>query len=156
MSIDQPAMSKQHRVPEDYVLTPLLLSTPESAWIRCTICTTPFVQQDAYYTKVSCPRCERHSKLYGYVWPKTQPAGPGDKEKRVLDHRLIHRFLDRQDEARIRGRKHWNSQTADQEETSENRGRPRARAGADSEEANASAPRRSGRARRPSAKVFDE
>ncbi|KFA62486.1 hypothetical protein S40285_08061 [Stachybotrys chlorohalonatus IBT 40285] len=93
------------RTSGDYLLTPLLLSEPEMAWIQCTNCPTYFVQQNAYYTRSSCPRCERHSKLYGYVWPKTERAGPADKEERILDHRLIHRFLDPDDERRVRGRK---------------------------------------------------
>ncbi|CAP67760.1 uncharacterized protein PODANS_1_16460, partial [Podospora anserina S mat+] len=63
-----------------------------------------FVQKDAYFTRANCPRCERHSKLYGYVWPKTQPASRNDKEERILDHRLINRFLDLEDEARARGK----------------------------------------------------
>lgn len=92
------------REPGDYELTPRLLSEPDMAWVRCTNCTTAFVQQNAYYTRASCPRCERHSKLYGYVWPKTRPKGPGDKEERVLDHRTIHRFLAIDDELVARGR----------------------------------------------------
>ncbi|KAH6693509.1 histone-lysine N-methyltransferase SET9 [Plectosphaerella plurivora] len=94
----------KHRQPGDYTLTPLLLSEPLMAWIRCINCDTAFVQHNAYYTKSSCPRCERHSKLYGYIWPKTQKQGPRDKEERILDHRTVHRFVHRQDEAIIRGR----------------------------------------------------
>ncbi|KAJ3578702.1 hypothetical protein NPX13_g1864 [Xylaria arbuscula] len=93
------------RVPGDYTLTPVLLSEPNMAWIHCTICGEAFVQQNAYFTRSSCFRCERHSKLYGYSWPKTEKDGPNDKEERVLDHRTIHRFLDTEEEARIRGRK---------------------------------------------------
>ncbi|KAG6129818.1 hypothetical protein E4U38_004811 [Claviceps purpurea] len=93
------------RKPGDYVLTPLLLAEPDMAWIQCTICNDYFVQQHAYCTKASCPRCERHSKLYGYMWPKTDKAGPWDKEERVLDHRLVHRFLTTSDERKARGRK---------------------------------------------------
>ncbi|KAM0324425.1 hypothetical protein ACHAQA_008207 [Verticillium albo-atrum] len=95
----------RHRIPGDYTLTPLLLSEPETAWIRCINCDTAFVQHNAYYTKSSCPRCERHSKLYGFLWPKTERSGPRDKEERILDHRIIHRFLHADDEAKIRGRK---------------------------------------------------
>ncbi len=73
------------------------------AWIHCKNCNTAFVQKDAYFTKANCPRCERHSKLYGYIWPKTEPAGPWDDEERVLDHREIHRFLDPAEEAKVRG-----------------------------------------------------
>ena len=92
------------RKPGDYTLTNLLLSEPQTAWVRCTVCNSAFVQQNAYYTKSNCPRCERHSMLYGYVWPKTEPAGRGDDEERVLDHRTVHRFLDAEDEAKARGR----------------------------------------------------
>lgn len=93
------------RVPGDYTLTPLLLAEPNTAWIHCTICSEAFVQRDAYYTRTACPRCERHSKLYGYVWPKTERRGSRDREERVLDHRTVHRFLDYETEAKIRGRK---------------------------------------------------
>lgn len=93
-----------HRAPGDYELTPRLLSEPDMAWVRCMICSTAFVQQNAYYTRASCPRCERHSKLYGFVWPKTQRQGPRDKEERILDHRTIHRFLALDDELMVRGR----------------------------------------------------
>lgn len=99
------ATSGRVRVPGDYTLTPVLLSEPDTAWVHCTICTEAFVQHDAYYTRSACPRCERHSKLYGYQWPKTEREGPQDKEERVLDHRTIHRFLDPEDELKIRGRK---------------------------------------------------
>lgn len=93
------------RIPGDYTLTPLLLSEPETAWIHCTICATAFVQYNAYYTRSACPRCERHSKLYGYIWPKTDKLNSRDKEERILDHRTIHRFLDPDSEAKVRGRK---------------------------------------------------
>ena len=99
------AVQVKKRVPGDYTLTPVLLSEPNMAWIHCTICGEAFVQQNAYFTRSSCFRCERHSKLYGYPWPKTEKEGPNDKEERVLDHRTIHRFLDTEEEARIRGRK---------------------------------------------------
>jgi histone-lysine N-methyltransferase SUV420H len=98
---------RRHRVPGDYTLTPLLLSEPQTAWVHCTNCSTAFVQKDAYYTRSNCFRCERHSKLYGYVWPKTAPAGKDDKEERILDHRVVNRFLHPEDEARARGRKPW-------------------------------------------------
>jgi histone-lysine N-methyltransferase SUV420H len=99
--------SRRQRVPGDYTLTPLLLSEPQTAWVHCTNCSAAFVQKDAYYTRSNCFRCERHSKLYGYVWPKTAPAGRDDKEERILDHRVVNRFLHPEDEARARGRKPW-------------------------------------------------
>ncbi|KAH7041361.1 uncharacterized protein B0I36DRAFT_22517 [Microdochium trichocladiopsis] len=105
-SEEAPAMSPEtkRRTPGDYTLTPVLLSEPNTAWIHCMNCSEAFVQYNAYYTRSSCPRCERHSKLYGYMWPKTEPEGKHDKEERILDHRTVHRFLDRQGEARVRGR----------------------------------------------------
>lgn len=103
--IKQTTPPARMRTPGDYLLTPLLLSEPEMAWIQCTNCVTYFVQKDAYFTRSSCPRCERHSKIYGFVWPKTEREGPRDKEERILDHRTIHRFLDPDDERKVRGRK---------------------------------------------------
>lgn len=86
----------------DYVLTSRLLAEPQSAWITCKICEESFVQQNAYFTRSSCPRCERHSKLYGYQWPKTDKDGKHDTEERVLDHRTVHRFIQPKEEKAIR------------------------------------------------------
>lgn len=153
-----PPSQLQQRVPGDYTLTPRLLSEPETAWIHCMNCNVAFVQQNAYYTKSSCPRCERHSKLYGYVWPKTERSGRGDDEERVLDHRMIHRFLAADEEARVRGRTYWKDRLKEEmDEAAETRGRGRKRAG---EEDGYGAPddaelglRRSGRVRRVSART---
>ncbi|KAK1242333.1 hypothetical protein MKX07_000319 [Trichoderma sp. CBMAI-0711] len=146
------------RTPGDYVLTPLLLSEPDMAWIQCTNCSNYFVQQNAYFTRSSCPRCERHSKLYGYVWPKTDKTGPMDKEERILDHRMIHRFLDSNDERRARGRKLL-SASKDTEEVDGGRGRASRRgsnkAGDESQKEETSRVRRSGRARRMSSKLAE-
>jgi histone-lysine N-methyltransferase SUV420H len=92
------------RVPGDYVLTPTLLATAHSAWIVCSICDADFVQPDAYFTRSACPRCERHSKLYGYMWPKTDKEGLKDTEERVTDHRTVHRFIRPEEEREIRRR----------------------------------------------------
>ena len=152
---------RKQRVPGDYTLTPLLLSQPETAWIHCTNCNNAFVQKDAYYTRANCSRCERHSKLYGYVWPKTAPAGKHDREARVLDHRLINRFLHPDDEAIIRGRKPWRERTGQSQSQSqsgselagsEERGR-QLEAGSTQGDVNENR-RRSGRARRASAKAL--
>lgn len=120
---------QRRRLPGDYTLTPLLLSEPETAWIHCTNCNSAFVQRDAYYTRSSCPRCERHSKLYGYVWPKTERGGRGDGEERVLDHRMVHRFLAADEEAKVRGRAHCRDRLLAQEDAAglgQKRGRGRA------------------------------
>lgn len=152
------------RTPGDYTLTPLLLSEPQTAWVRCMNCEMAFVQQNAYYTKSSCPRCERHSKLYGYIWPKTEKAGPRDKEERILDHRIIHRFLGRDDEARIRGRKRPTTEAVEDDAGSECGGKatPKYRIGNKRQRAaeedsgeteDRTGLRRSGRMRRASIKV---
>ncbi|CAK7221730.1 histone lysine methyltransferase Set9 [Sporothrix bragantina] len=112
----------RQRVPGDYTLTPLLLAEPETAWVICSVCSKAFVQRDAYFTRMSCPRCERHSKLYGYMWPKTEPEGKWDKEERILDHRLVHRFMHAGDEAKIRGRKQLGSQDDDTATDDDRRG----------------------------------
>ncbi|KAF2235785.1 hypothetical protein EV356DRAFT_96723 [Viridothelium virens] len=65
-------------------------------------CQRPFVQQDGYLTRASCPRCERHSMLYGYAWPKTDKEGKKDEEERITDHRTVHRFLSPESERRKR------------------------------------------------------
>ncbi|KAK4974812.1 histone lysine methyltransferase Set9 [Elasticomyces elasticus] len=94
------------RRPGDYTLTPALLVTQYSRWVDCRTCSSCFVQEDAYLTRAACPRCERHSKLYGYEWPKTDRDGRNDPEKRVLDHRTVHRFIRPGEEKRMRkGRK---------------------------------------------------
>ena len=113
------------RVPGDYILTRKLLAQPHDRWIKCTnprCLPLYFVQPNGYQTRRECPRCERHSMLYGFPWPKTDPdprklaerrkkeevsaykrqgksgkgtwvEGGGDEEERVMDHRTVHRFL---------------------------------------------------------------
>ncbi|PTB59192.1 hypothetical protein M431DRAFT_75430 [Trichoderma harzianum CBS 226.95] len=148
------------RKPGDYVLTPLLLSEPDMAWIQCTNCSDYFVQQNAYFTRSCCPRCERHSKLYGYAWPKTDKTGPSDKEERILDHRMIHRFLDSNDERRARGRKPLSESRDDTQEADDDRGRATKRgpnrAGNTNRKDEDSGVRRSGRARRVSSRLTEE
>lgn len=114
-AVPLPATDVDHapkvRTPGDYVLTPLLLAQPASAWISCKICDGYFVQLDAYFTRSSCPRCERHSKLYGYQWPKTDKESKQDSEERVLDHRTVHRFIKSAEERAIRKRNRGQSGT---------------------------------------------
>lgn len=90
--------STPRRRPGDYTLTERLLPTIYSRWIECRNCDDPFVQNEAFQTRRECPRCERHSKLYGYAWPKTDREGKHDKEERILDHRTVHRFVDPEEE----------------------------------------------------------
>lgn len=91
------------RTPGDYIRTPLLLGEKYSRWIDCRTCSGTWVQANSYLTRKECPRCERHSKLYGYRWPKTEKTGNADQE-RVIDHRTVHRFIKPEEERRIRKR----------------------------------------------------
>ena len=96
--------SPEDRYPGDYIRTPLLLGETYSRWVECGTCPACWVQQNGYLTRKECPRCERHSKLYGYQWPKTDKSGKGDDEERVMDHRTVHRFLKRDEEAKQKKR----------------------------------------------------
>ncbi|KAL8830293.1 MAG: hypothetical protein Q9170_005799 [Blastenia crenularia] len=81
------------RIPGDYIRTPLLLGEKYSRWVDCRTCSGCWVQPNGYQTRKECPRCERHSKLYGFQWPKTDNMGEDDEEERVMDHRTVHRFI---------------------------------------------------------------
>jgi histone-lysine N-methyltransferase SUV420H len=90
------------RKPGDYMTSSSLLSAKYSKWVECQTCDVHFVQQDGYNTRKECPRCERHSKLYGYGWPKTEKEGKHDKEVRIVDHRTVHRFVDPDEERELK------------------------------------------------------
>ena len=91
------------RSPGDYIRTPLLLGEKYSRWVDCHTCPGTWVQANSYLTKKECPRCERHSKLYGYRWPKTEKQHSGDAE-RVMDHRTVHRFIRPEEERKMKKR----------------------------------------------------
>lgn len=130
--IDQDPDNPRRR-PGDYTLTRRLLPTIYSRWVCCRNCDDHFVQEDAYLTRANCPRCERHSKIYGFAWPKTERAGRHDSEERVLDHRTINRFIDPEEERRQRkGRKTLDTLVLDRERSlRESQERVRASEGAD-------------------------
>ena len=86
------------RTPGDYIRTHLLLGESFSRWVDCRTCSSCWVQANGYQTRKECPRCERHSKLYGYQWPKTDKLGRNDDEERVMDHRTVHRFIPPEEE----------------------------------------------------------
>lgn len=86
------------RQPSDHHLSTLLLTSPYHRYVECRNCDEHFLQAEAYLTRIACPRCERHSKLYGYYWPKTERDGKWDTEERVTDHRTIHRFIEPEEE----------------------------------------------------------
>ncbi|KZF21567.1 hypothetical protein L228DRAFT_221537 [Xylona heveae TC161] len=91
------------RTPGDYILSPLLLSNKSNLWLECSNCSEYFVQLDAWEgARMSCPRCERHSKLYGYVWPKTEKEGKHDDEERILDARIVRRLLNPEEQKGLR------------------------------------------------------
>ena len=104
-SSDGESITPIQRTPGDYIRTRLLLSLNHSRWVDCRTCDTCWVQANGYQTRKECPRCERHSKLYGYRWPKTENA-KGESEDRVMDHRTVHRFIapEEEKEERKRGR----------------------------------------------------
>ncbi|KAJ5445974.1 Histone-lysine N-methyltransferase SET9 [Penicillium cf. griseofulvum] len=91
--------SQVARVPGDYTKTSRLLAQKYDRWVECQTCDTWFLQSNSYLTRRECPRCERHSKLYGYQWPSTEKGSDG--EERVMDHRTIHRFLSPDAQSRI-------------------------------------------------------
>lgn len=95
---DEDVKRGEARTPGDYTLCKALLATTYHRWVECRNCDEHFVQDEAFLTRIACPRCERHSKLYGYYWPKTDKENKNDKEERVLDHRTIHRFIDPEEE----------------------------------------------------------
>jgi histone-lysine N-methyltransferase SUV420H len=92
------------RVPGDYTKTSRLLAQRYDRWVECQTCDNWFVQSNSYLTRRECPRCERHSKLYGFQWPNTDKSPDG--EDRVMDHRTVHRFLSPDAQSRVsrRGR----------------------------------------------------
>ncbi|KAI4158699.1 MAG: hypothetical protein LQ342_007220 [Letrouitia transgressa] len=88
----------------DYFRTPQLLGERYSRWVDCQTCSGCWVQQNGYLTRKECPRCERHSKLYGFQWPKTERLGKHDSEERVMDHRTVHRFIRPEEEKAVKKR----------------------------------------------------
>lgn len=99
-------MVENPRKPGDYMTSKSRLSGKDSKWAECQTCDDQFVQEDSHRgTRKECPRCERHSKLYGYPWPKTDREGKHDTEERVLDHRTIHRFVDPEEEKELKKEK---------------------------------------------------
>ncbi|KAL5387350.1 hypothetical protein DPSP01_003573 [Paraphaeosphaeria sporulosa] len=99
-------MVENPRKPGDYMTSKSRLSGKDSQWVECQTCDDQFVQEDSHRgTRKECPRCERHSKLYGYPWPKTDKKGKHDTDERVLDHRTIHRFVDPEEEKEIKKEK---------------------------------------------------
>lgn len=69
-------LSTTHRTPGDWFLTRKLLAQPHDRWVQChnERCLGYFLQPNGYQTRRECPRCERHSMLYGFPWPKTDPS----------------------------------------------------------------------------------
>jgi len=75
-SISMPPSEPAHkRFPGDYI------KFYDSDCIKCTCmdCHEDFIHNDRWYVPRSCRRCERHSKIYGLMWPKTVKK-KGDSE----------------------------------------------------------------------------
>lgn len=47
--------------------------------LKCADCEETFWNEETWYVPRSCKRCERHSKLYGLVWPKTYKVKRDDE-----------------------------------------------------------------------------
>ena len=62
------------RYPGDHYRTAACLTMPDSRWVECRTCGVYWVQRSGRDTHRECPRCERHSKVYGFGWPKTDPV----------------------------------------------------------------------------------
>jgi histone-lysine N-methyltransferase SUV420H len=79
------------RIPGDYLKDPALFVKSYAAQRICQNkpCGSTFVQSDSHSIKLFCPRCERHSTLYGWAWPKTEREGKWDTEERVHYGRTI-------------------------------------------------------------------
>ena len=92
------------RKPGDYMTSSSCLAVKYSKWVECQNCDTTFVQtKDGYNSTLKqCPRCERHSWLYGFAWPKTDREGKHDKEERIIDRRELHRFVDANEERQLK------------------------------------------------------
>lgn len=76
------------RKPGDYI------DFYDSDCIKCTCldCKEDFIHNDRWYVPRSCQRCERHSKIYGLVWPKTIKK-KGDSEDQIEDPRMVQRYV---------------------------------------------------------------
>jgi histone-lysine N-methyltransferase SUV420H len=92
------------RKPGDYMTSSSCLAVKYSKWVECQNCDATFVQtKDGYNSTLKqCPRCERHSWLYGFAWPKTDREGKHDKEERINDRRELHRFVDANEERQLK------------------------------------------------------
>ena len=83
-SVPPPAFYEpvRKRVPGDYIN----FFDSSSVSITCTDCNEVFIHNDRWYVPRSCRRCDRHSKIYGFVWPKTAKR-KGDTEVRAPPRR---------------------------------------------------------------------
>ncbi|KAI9671018.1 MAG: hypothetical protein M1831_005103 [Alyxoria varia] len=90
-----------NRKPGDYMGTRAILCSLSDRWTDCGHCNQPYVQREAHQTRWMCHRCERHLKLYGFAWPKTE-RGKNDESKRILDTREICVFVYPEDEKTIK------------------------------------------------------
>jgi hypothetical protein len=86
-----PVEKQQKRIPGDYNTSKALIIYPGSRRNECETCSEYWIQENGHEPKICCQRCERHSKLYGFEWPKTKNEEGEEPEVRILDHREINR-----------------------------------------------------------------
>ncbi|TGZ77898.1 hypothetical protein EX30DRAFT_172636 [Ascodesmis nigricans] len=75
-----PAIATRQRSPGDYMKP----QTAHEERLNCHDCHEDFIHGERWYFPRSCRRCERHSKIYGLVWPKTHKK-KGDTADRAED-----------------------------------------------------------------------
>lgn len=63
------------RTPGDYLE---FIPTLYNKWTDCQNCEQLFLQGEKFQTRVLCPGCERHGRLYGFEWPRTEVRWEGE------------------------------------------------------------------------------
>ncbi|GAB7360206.1 hypothetical protein MBLNU230_g7967t1 [Neophaeotheca triangularis] len=66
------------RIPGDYLE---FIPTLYNKWTDCQNCEQLFLQGEKFQTRILCQGCERHGKLYGYEWPRTEERWVGEERK---------------------------------------------------------------------------
>ncbi|RPA80885.1 hypothetical protein BJ508DRAFT_307083 [Ascobolus immersus RN42] len=61
--------------------------------VECQDCGEPFWNTENWYVPKACSRCERHRKLYGFIWPKTTRSKRDDDDDEPVDTSNIQRYI---------------------------------------------------------------
>ncbi|KAL7265909.1 histone lysine methyltransferase Set9, partial [Rhizina undulata] len=78
---------RNNRVPGDYLRD---IEGGGRVKCICSDCKGSFWHEDSWYIPRSCRRCERHSVIYGLIWPCTVAK---NGEQRIDDPRQVHRYI---------------------------------------------------------------